>query len=116
MPVIPSYSISKGAFHNMSQSLRVLLKKDGVSVHSVFLGLVDTDMNRGVDMPKDSPEAAARGTFDGLAVDDEDIFPDAMAKNLADAWRRGIAKQLEIQSASFLDAVITRSNAEEKTA
>src|ERR1700719_1111067 len=54
LPVIPAYSISKaGAFH-MTQSLRALLADQGVTVHGVFLGPVDTDMNRGFDIPKAS--------------------------------------------------------------
>jgi NAD(P)-dependent dehydrogenase (short-subunit alcohol dehydrogenase family) len=105
MPLIASYSISKAAFHNMSQSLRMILKADGIAVHNVFLGPVDTDMNRGVDMPKDSPAAAAEGTFDGLELDQEDIFPDMMSKSLAEAWKTGVSKQLEIQNAQFLAGV-----------
>src|SRR5271169_5574255 len=47
LPVVPSYSISKAAMFNMTQSLRALLASQGVSVHAVVLGPIDTDMNRG---------------------------------------------------------------------
>jgi NAD(P)-dependent dehydrogenase (short-subunit alcohol dehydrogenase family) len=50
----------------MTQSLRALLASDGVSVHGVVLGPVDTDMNRNLDIAKASPESAAAGIFDGL--------------------------------------------------
>src|SRR5207244_9099179 len=66
LPVIPGYSISKAAASNMTQSLRALLAGQGVTVHGVFLGPVDTDMNRGFNIPKASPESAAQGIFDGL--------------------------------------------------
>jgi NAD(P)-dependent dehydrogenase (short-subunit alcohol dehydrogenase family) len=66
LPLIPSYSISKAAAFNMTQSLRALLAADGVTVHSVVLGPIDTDMNRGFAIPKASTESAARGIFDGL--------------------------------------------------
>ena len=52
LPVIPSYSISKAAAFNMTQSLRALLAGQGVTVHAVILGPVDTDMNRGFNIPK----------------------------------------------------------------
>src|SRR5882762_398745 len=50
LPVIPSYSISKAAAFNLTQSLRALLASQGVSVHAVILGPIDTDMNRGFEI------------------------------------------------------------------
>src|SRR5712692_5819629 len=41
LPVIPSYSISKAAAFNLTQSLRALLASQGVSVHAVVLGPID---------------------------------------------------------------------------
>src|SRR4029453_16521989 len=66
LPIIPAYSISKAAAFSMTQSLRAHLAGQGVTVHAVFLGPIDTDMNRGFEMPKASPESAAEGIFDGL--------------------------------------------------
>ena len=48
LPVIPAYSISKAAAFSLTQSLRALLAGDGVSVHAVLTGPVDTDMSRGL--------------------------------------------------------------------
>jgi NAD(P)-dependent dehydrogenase (short-subunit alcohol dehydrogenase family) len=102
LPVIPSYSISKAAALSMTQSLRALVAGDGVSVHGVFLGPVDTDMNRSFDIPKASPESAAQGIFDGLENGEEDIFPDHMSRSIADGWRNGLAKTFEKQYAGFV--------------
>ena len=104
LPVIPSYSISKAAAFNMTQSLRALLAANGVTVHSVVLGPVDTDMNRGLDIPKASTESAARGIFDGLERGDEDIFPDPASQSIAEGWRAGVAKALEQQFKAFVPA------------
>jgi NAD(P)-dependent dehydrogenase (short-subunit alcohol dehydrogenase family) len=52
--VIPVYSISKAAAFSLSQSLRALLAGRGVSVHAVLAGPVDTDMSRGLEIPKSS--------------------------------------------------------------
>jgi NAD(P)-dependent dehydrogenase (short-subunit alcohol dehydrogenase family) len=101
MPIIPAYSISKAAAFSMTQSLRALLSEQGVSVHSVALGPVDTDMNRGFDIPKASPQSAAIGLFDGLEKGEEDIFPDPASQSIADGWRTGVAKALERQFAAF---------------
>jgi NAD(P)-dependent dehydrogenase (short-subunit alcohol dehydrogenase family) len=102
LPVIPSYSISKAAAFNMTQSLRALLAGQGVTVHAVVLGPIDTDMNRGFEIPKASPESAARGIFDGLEKGDEDIFPDPASLSIAEGWSTGAVKVLERQFAGFV--------------
>jgi len=102
LPLIPSYSISKAAAFNMTQSLRALLATNGVTVHSVVLGPVDTDMNRGLDIPKASTESVARGIVDGLERGDEDIFPDPASQSIAAGWRTGVAKALEQQFKAFV--------------
>ncbi len=60
LPIVPAYSISKAAALSLSQSLRALLAGQGVRVHAVLAGPVDTDMSRGFDVPKASPESVAR--------------------------------------------------------
>jgi NAD(P)-dependent dehydrogenase (short-subunit alcohol dehydrogenase family) len=101
LPIIPSYSISKAAAFSLTQSLRALLAGEGVTVHAVILGPVDTDMNRGFNIPKASPESAARNTFAGLEKDEEEIFPDPASESIAEGWRNGVAKGLERQFSAF---------------
>lgn len=102
LPVIPAYSVSKAAASNLTQSLRAILAGEGVTVHGVFLGPVDTDMNRGFNIPKASPESVARGIFEGLERKEEDIFPDPVSQSIAEGWRSGVAKAFERQYAGFL--------------
>jgi NAD(P)-dependent dehydrogenase (short-subunit alcohol dehydrogenase family) len=104
LPLIPAYSISKAAAFSLSQSLRALLAGRGVSVHAVLAGPVDTDMSRGLEIPKASPESVARAIFDGVEKEEEDIFPDPMSESLAQSWRSGAAKALERQNAAFVPA------------
>jgi NAD(P)-dependent dehydrogenase (short-subunit alcohol dehydrogenase family) len=102
LPVVPAYSISKAATFSLSQSLRALLAGQGVRVHVVLAGPVDTDMSRGLDVPKASPESVARAIFDGVENGDEEIFPDPMSAAMADSWRSGAAKALERQYAALV--------------
>ena len=104
LPIIPAYSISKAAAFSLSQSLRALLARQGVSVHAVLTGPVDTDMSRDLDIPKASPEVVARGIFDGVDKGEEDIFPDAMSASMAESWRGGAVKALEGQFAMLVGA------------
>ncbi|MDL4815085.1 SDR family NAD(P)-dependent oxidoreductase [Actinomadura opuntiae] len=108
LPLIPAYSISKAAAFSMTQSLRTLLAGRGVSVHAVLTGIVDTDMSRGVEIPKASAESVAEAIFDGLEKEEEDIFPDPMAQAMADSWRNGAAKALERQYADLAKAELAK--------
>lgn len=102
VPMLAAYSISKAAAFNMTQTLRAVLARQGVTVHGVLLGPIDTDMTRGIDVPKASPESTAQGIFDGLENKEEEIFADPMSKSLAEGWRNGVAKAIERQFAAFL--------------
>jgi NAD(P)-dependent dehydrogenase (short-subunit alcohol dehydrogenase family) len=104
LPIVPAYSISKAAAFSLSQSLRALLAGRGVSVHAVLSGPVDTDMSRGFEVPKASPESVARAIFDGVEKDEDDIFPDPMSQTLAESWRSGAVKALERQFAALVNA------------
>jgi NAD(P)-dependent dehydrogenase (short-subunit alcohol dehydrogenase family) len=105
LPIIPAYSISKAAAFSLSQSLRAILAGRGVKVHAVLAGPVDTDMSRGFDVPKASPESVARAIFDGVEKGDDDIFPDPMSQTVAESWLSGAVKGLERQFAGLVEAV-----------
>ena len=107
LPLTPAYAISKAAAFNMTQSLRALLADQGVTVHGVFLGPTDTDMTRGFEIPKASPESVAQGILDGLENKEEDIFPDPGSEAIAEGWRTGVAKALERQYAGFVPESVT---------
>jgi NAD(P)-dependent dehydrogenase (short-subunit alcohol dehydrogenase family) len=104
IPVTPAYSLSKAAVFSLTQSLRMLLAGQGVRVHAVLTGPVDTDMVRDLDIPKSSPQSVAQGIYDGVGNGEEDIFPDPLSATLADGWRAGPAKMLERQNAALLQA------------
>jgi hypothetical protein len=63
---------------------------------------VDTDMTRGLDIPKATPRSVAAAVLDGVESGEEDIFPDPMSQSIAESWRSGAAKALERQYAELL--------------
>jgi NAD(P)-dependent dehydrogenase (short-subunit alcohol dehydrogenase family) len=103
LPFTPTYSISKAAAFSLSQALRALLARQGLRVHAVLAGPVDTDMTGSLDIPKASPESVARAIFDGVENGEEEIFPDPLSASMAESWRNGTAKALERQFAAFVD-------------
>jgi NAD(P)-dependent dehydrogenase (short-subunit alcohol dehydrogenase family) len=102
VPVAPAYSVSKAAAHSMTQSLRVLLARQGVTVQAVLTGPTDTDMTRDLDIPKASAESVARAIFDGIENEAEDIFPDPMSQAVGDGWTSSAIKVFERQNAALV--------------
>jgi NAD(P)-dependent dehydrogenase (short-subunit alcohol dehydrogenase family) len=102
LPIIPSYSVSKAAAFSLTQNLRPLLAGRGVSVHAVLVGPTDTEMSRGLDVPKVSAQYAAAAILDGVQAGEEEIFPHPMLDAAALSWSGGEIKSLERQFASFV--------------
>ncbi len=107
LPLIPAYSISKAAAFNLTQSLRARLATTGVRVHAVLTGPVDTDMTRGLEIPKSPAGSVASAIFDGVEHDEDEIFPDSMSQTLAHGWRIGPAKTLELEYSALTDPAPT---------
>jgi hypothetical protein len=65
-------------------------------------GPTDTDMSRGLDVPKASPESVARAILDGVENGEEEIFPDPMSASLEPDWNGGAVKAMERQNAGLV--------------
>ncbi len=102
VPVLPAYSVSKAAQFSLTQSLRALVADDGVTVHAVMPGPIDTDMVRDLAVPKTSAELVASGIVDGIERGEEDIFPDPLSELFAAGWRTGQVKEFERQNAALV--------------
>jgi len=94
------YSASKAALYSATQAMRTELKAKNILVHGIFPGPIDTDMSRGVDMPKTSARVAAENIVNGITAGLEDIFPDPMSSQLSELWAKD-PKGLERQFAAM---------------
>ncbi len=70
----------------------------------MLTGPTDTDMTRGYQIPKATPESVAEAILDGIEAGEEEIFPDQLSAELADSWRNGPAKAFEHQFATAVAA------------
>ncbi len=82
MPVIGSYSVSKAAAHSVIQGMRAELVNDPISVIGVYPGPIDTDMAKGFEMDKDSPETVAKSVANAIENGLEDVYPDVMSSQI----------------------------------
>jgi NAD(P)-dependent dehydrogenase (short-subunit alcohol dehydrogenase family) len=85
-PPMTGYSASKAAAHSLTQALRPALAAQGLAVHGVYPGGIDTDMLAGIDAPKTAPAEVAAGILAGLEDGREDIFPDPNSRAMSEIW------------------------------
>ena len=80
--------------------MRTELRKKNIAVYSIFPGPIDTDMAKGIEMAKTTPEQAAENILQGIRAGKEDIFPDPMSEQMSALWYQN-PKKLEEQFASL---------------
>jgi len=101
LPMMGSLCASKAAALSLTQALRAELRSQGTRVVGVLPGAVDTDMTRGLTIPKLAPQDVATAVVDGLRRGLEEIYPGDMAAGIA----FGLAldpKEVERQFAQYL--------------
>ena len=83
LPLMGSLCASKAAALSLTQALRAELASQGTRVVGVLPGAVDTDMTRGLSIPKLAPRDVAAAVIDGLRRGVEEIYPGDMAAGVA---------------------------------
>lgn len=68
-----AYAASKAALHSATQALRA--DRPDLLVVGVYAGAIDTDMTRGLNIPKAAPDVVAKRIVDGVAAGHTDIAP-----------------------------------------
>jgi NAD(P)-dependent dehydrogenase (short-subunit alcohol dehydrogenase family) len=73
---LAAYSASKSAAWSLTNALRSELAAQGTQVLALHMGYVDTDLTRGFDLPKSSPEAIVKRALDGLESGLDEVLAD----------------------------------------
>ncbi|PUV26490.1 SDR family oxidoreductase [Sphingobacterium athyrii] len=98
LPSIAGYAASKAALYSATQSVRIELAKDGIDVHAVNPGAIDTDMNKGSDWDMPDPDSVAIKILKSVDEGNLDIIPDEMGQGMYNAWREDPSKLSKIFS------------------
>jgi NAD(P)-dependent dehydrogenase (short-subunit alcohol dehydrogenase family) len=96
-PVLGVYAASKSAAWGVTNGLRHELRAQKTQVVGMHVGFVDTDLTRGLDVPKSSPEVIVARTFDALEAGAEEV--------LADEQTRAVKQGLSADPAVYLQTV-----------
>ncbi|MEM7359030.1 MAG: SDR family NAD(P)-dependent oxidoreductase [Pseudomonadota bacterium] len=95
MPSLGGYCASKAALYSLCQSIAPALNQGGISLHNVFPGPIDTDMNADQEIPNMvSPESVATHIIDAVLNNQSLIYPDPQSQHDARIW---LQDPLELQ-------------------
>lgn len=87
LPVAGTYSASKSAMLSVTRTLRAELAPRGVQVLAVLPVQTDTAMGAPLPEPRLKPAEVAEDALDGLEAGEEDVFPGALSRGAAEAFK-----------------------------
>ena len=95
-PLLGTYGATKSAAWALTNGLRHELRAQGTQVTALHMGFVDTDLTKGIDMPKASPDEIVRIALDGLEAGHDEV--------LADDGTRAVKLSLSTPAPAYLAA------------
>jgi NAD(P)-dependent dehydrogenase (short-subunit alcohol dehydrogenase family) len=81
-PLLGVYGATKSATWALTNGLRHELRAQGTQVTALHMGFVDTDLTRGIDLPKSHPDDIVRRALDGLEAGAEEVLADEMTRQV----------------------------------
>jgi len=79
---LAAYSASKSAAWSLTNALRSELAAQRTQVLALHMAYVDTDLTRGFDVPKSSPEEIVERALDGLESGLDEVLADALTQQV----------------------------------
>src|SRR6202453_2741226 len=89
-PKLGGYGISKAAAWALTNSLRHELRAQGTQVVSFHAGFIDTDLTKGLDIPKAPPEDVVRQSFDAIEAGQEEVTTDETTRQVRGGLSQGV--------------------------
>ncbi|AGU53793.1 NAD(P)-dependent oxidoreductase, SDR family [Variovorax paradoxus B4] len=79
---LAAYSASKAAAWSLTNALRHELSAQKTQVLALHMAYVDTDLTRGFDVPKTSPEDIVKRALDGLESNLDEVLADELTQQV----------------------------------
>jgi len=86
---LTGYAVSKAAAWSLTNGLRNELRQQGTQVLGLHVGFVDTDLTRGLDVVKVSPQSVVATALDALEAGASEILADERAQTI----KRGLTTE-----------------------
>ncbi len=84
-----AYAVSKAAAWSLTNGLRNELREQGTQVLGLHVGFVETDLTRGLDVVKVSPQSVVNAAFDALEAGASEVLADERARTV----KRGLTAE-----------------------
>jgi NAD(P)-dependent dehydrogenase (short-subunit alcohol dehydrogenase family) len=81
-PVLATYGASKSAAWALTNGLRIELESQGTRVLGLHAGFIDTDLTRGIDAPKSTPDEIVRVTLAALERGEDQVLADEITRQV----------------------------------
>ena len=81
-PLLAVYGSTKSAAWSLTNGLRHELRAQRTQVLGMHMGFVDTDLTRGIDLAKSTPEAVVHEALDALERGDEEVLADDITRQV----------------------------------
>lgn len=89
-PLLGSYAASKAAAWALTNTLRLELRAQGTQVLGMHVGFVDTDLTRGFEVPKSTPDAVVSRSFDALEAGADEALADDVSEQVRQGLSAGV--------------------------
>jgi NAD(P)-dependent dehydrogenase (short-subunit alcohol dehydrogenase family) len=88
-PPLGIYAATKSAAWSLTNAIRNELRGQGTQVLGMHVGFVDTDLTRGLDIPKSSPDDVVRRTLDALEAGADEVLADERSEQVKQGLSMG---------------------------
>jgi NAD(P)-dependent dehydrogenase (short-subunit alcohol dehydrogenase family) len=79
---LTAYAVSKAAAWSLTNGVRNELRQQGTQVLGLHVGFVDTDLTRGLDVVKVSPQSVAATALDALEAGASEVLADERTRTI----------------------------------
>ena len=91
-----AYAVSKSAAWSLTNGLRLALQAQGTQVLGLHVGFIDTDLTRGLDLPKLAPSVVVEKAFAALEAGQQEVLIDELSQRV----KQGLAAEPGVYLAS----------------
>jgi NAD(P)-dependent dehydrogenase (short-subunit alcohol dehydrogenase family) len=88
-PGLGAYAATKSAAWSLTNGLRIALQGQGTQVLGLHVGFIDTDLTRGIDLPKLAPSEVVEKAFAALEAGQEEVLIDELSRRV----KQGLAAE-----------------------
>ena len=81
-PLLGNYGMSKAAAWALTNGTRVELREQHTQVLALHVGFIDTDLTRGLDVPKLAPDVVVRTALDALEAGTSEVLADDFTRQV----------------------------------